>query len=432
MSFSSVEQKIKFPVIGNYSNEFLTSNFWKCNFLEIEQELQYWIILPNNVKPIEITKTKNKALNIYELGFYARVDNSPYLEVSVAYENIKYELNCSDWLKKKLYLMGESTIKERTITGKYSGIYLDILTYKKSEGGEEIISRFSTIKSHNPKGGANYFMVKISALLKNYDELADKIFHISSHWDLINKSKWQMAEMLKTFKYNFNESVEFYYPYSWNAKYDENNNVRLSRFVFECDIDGNNSGVINFYCSKISNFNSAQEVFDNNFKRIESLNDYTIDKNELIDIGTNDINNKISALYTVSGTISSKNLNFNACIIIFIIKTQKSWYYFENIGSKPNLQNYNWEKNKRSLQLIINSFNNLDFEGVGNNQLNQDLKNMENSYKTYKGKKYTEQEWEKFEQEQFEHYARKNNILLEDEKPKKEGRFFLDEKEGDY
>lgn len=53
-------------------------------------------------------------------------------------------------------------------------------------------------------------------------------------------------------------------------------------------------------------------------------------------------------------------------------------------------------------------------------------------FKTYKGKKYTKQEWEKFEQEQFEHYARKNNILLEDEKPKKEGRFFLDEKEGDY
>lgn len=53
MSFSSVEQKIKFPVIGNYSNEFLTSNFWKCNFLEIEQELQYWIILPNNKNPLK-------------------------------------------------------------------------------------------------------------------------------------------------------------------------------------------------------------------------------------------------------------------------------------------------------------------------------------------------------------------------------------------
>lgn len=53
-------------------------------------------------------------------------------------------------------------------------------------------------------------------------------------------------------------------------------------------------------------------------------------------------------------------------------------------------------------------------------------------YKTHKGKSYTKEEWEDFEQEQFKEYARKNNIPLGEEKPKKGGRFFLDEKESDF
>ncbi|WP_164875628.1 hypothetical protein [Apibacter sp. HY039] len=45
---------------------------------------------------------------------------------------------------------------------------------------------------------------------------------------------------------------------------------------------------------------------------------------------------------------------------------------------------------------------------------------------------YTKEEWEKFEQEQFKLYAQKNKLPLEEEKPKKGGRFFLDEKESDF
>lgn len=54
-------------------------------------------------------------------------------------------------------------------------------------------------------------------------------------------------------------------------------------------------------------------------------------------------------------------------------------------------------------------------------------------YKTYKGKKYTKEEWEKLEQKLFETYAQKNNLRtaidIEKEKRKKEGGFFLGEKE---
>ncbi|MGM5631933.1 hypothetical protein O2K51_13630 [Apibacter raozihei] len=53
-------------------------------------------------------------------------------------------------------------------------------------------------------------------------------------------------------------------------------------------------------------------------------------------------------------------------------------------------------------------------------------------FKTHKGKNYTKEEWGKFEQEQFKLYAQKNKIPLEEEKPKKGGKFFLDEKESDF
>lgn len=53
-------------------------------------------------------------------------------------------------------------------------------------------------------------------------------------------------------------------------------------------------------------------------------------------------------------------------------------------------------------------------------------------YKTHKGKTFTQEEWVAFEQKQFEQYAQKHNIPLEEEKPKKSFGFFLDEKDCKY
>ena len=42
-----------------------------------------------------------------KIGFYVRVDDSPYIEIPVTYEAILYyDINWSDWLNKKLYLNG--------------------------------------------------------------------------------------------------------------------------------------------------------------------------------------------------------------------------------------------------------------------------------------------------------------------------------------
>ncbi|TWP29929.1 hypothetical protein ETU09_02810 [Apibacter muscae] len=68
---------------------------------------------------------------------------------------------------------------------------------------------------------------------------------------------------------------------------------------------------------------------------------------------------------------------------------------------------------------------------------NPEEKNETTPYKIYRGKKYSQEEWEDFEAKQFKIYAEKNNIRMDpkEEKPKKKavpGKFFIDEKESDY
>lgn len=55
--------------------------------------------------------------------------------------------------------------------------------------------------------------------------------------------------------------------------------------------------------------------------------------------------------------------------------------------------------------------------------------NPNSFYQTFKGKFYTKEEWNKFEEEELKNYARKNNMVLDKNNAKiNSGRFFLDEK----
>lgn len=44
------------------------------------------------------------------------------------------------------------------------------------------------------------------------------------------------------------------------------------------------------------------------------------------------------------------------------------------------------------------------------NKIYQQKLDAKNIYKTYKGKRYTKEEWDKFEQKEYENYLQKNNI----------------------
>lgn len=72
-------------------------------------------------------------MGLTNIGCYLTTDSSPYLEVWAAYERCQWEMNASDWLFKKLTLMGEKILHQRIIDGPSgSGKFADVLTTKKT------------------------------------------------------------------------------------------------------------------------------------------------------------------------------------------------------------------------------------------------------------------------------------------------------------
>lgn len=167
----------------------------KCNYTTVESELAYWILLPKDVKPVQIEKQPIEGLDINNIGQYVSIDKTcPLLEVSVYYEHCWYEMNSADWLAKKLNLMGESILHYRKINGTSTGTYADILTEKTINKDESVISRFTVLKDYDPDfSGANYFMVKASCFKEDYQERMFDMLQITNNWDLINKTNWNMA-----------------------------------------------------------------------------------------------------------------------------------------------------------------------------------------------------------------------------------------------
>lgn len=353
-----------FPINQEFSNIYLQENFWKCLYTSIEENLHYWVILPKNVKPNKLEPIIIHELSLLNIGQYIREDSSPYLEVQVAYEHYIYEMNASDWLKKKLHIMGEEIIQERIIKGKSTGDYIDVLC-RKNISGTDIISRFTVLKDYDiTKGGANYICVKVSCEEKDYENLCYTILQIATNWDLLNKSDWQMAELLTPFTDNFVEPVKFFVPNSWEANAFIKTNSEFSHYIFEHIVDGKNKGVINTFFHKSVAYTQIEDVLKSKIKRftneIEGLSCEII---EVVNIEKNEIRNpKIEELYNVFGNMSSQNSNFFSNLMISVIKTNNGWYYFESIGPKPNLVNNYWEVNKRALEIMIDSFDNLSFE----------------------------------------------------------------------
>jgi hypothetical protein len=356
-----LKNKLPFPIKQELSKEFLKDNFWKCLYTSASDELNYWVILPNNVKPVRLEPTPINDIGLTGIGQYVRIDESPYLEVQVVYEHSLYEMNTSDWIEKKLYITQETIINYRLINGKTTGNYLDVLTYKKLPNGEEVISRLTVLKDFDKKkGGANYFCIKASCPISEYEKLSNNIFQVVSNWDLINKTDWQMAENLKPFAIYFSEKVEFYVPFSWDIAYDKDNTNLNSRFIFTHLIGDENKGIINAFFYEINSIKGYDDVFKKSIKRLVDLNGF---EHELSDLTKSETNNPfIDELYTSSGLFSYKKENFTSYAQLSIIKTKYGWYYFESVGPKPNLENYYWEINKRCMELIRDSYNNLEFQ----------------------------------------------------------------------
>jgi len=192
-----INNKEMFPIQQSYSKEEQIKRYWKCNYTTVESQLAYWILLPKDVKPVQIEKQPIEGLDINNIGQYVSIDKTcPMLEVSVYYEHCWYEMNSADWLAKKLHLMGENILHYRKINGISTGTYADILTTKIINNDKSIISRFTVLKDYDPNlSGANYFMVKASCFEEDYQKRMFDILQITNNWDLINKTNWNMAEI---------------------------------------------------------------------------------------------------------------------------------------------------------------------------------------------------------------------------------------------
>jgi len=357
-------KKYSFPTEQALTDNYCRNNFWKCLYDSAADSFHYSIILPNNVKPIEVIPVKSKSMTV--IGHYIRVDDSPFLEVFVAYEYCKFEMNVSDWAQKKIYTMGETMIDSRIIEAKSSGTYLDALTYCKLNDQETFITRITTLKDSFGNGnGAHYFMVKARCFEQDYEELAYFILQIVSNWDLTNKSQWQFGELLQKFSFPAKNQVVFYVPLSWDISFQADSiKTDAPHFVLN-NTTGDHNGVIHAFFYQSNSVDNYKYIFDRFFERFNQLEDYTIDLQPFKKVQQHEIKNPvIYALYRTNGKIENEKIDFHANIEILIIRTDRGWYYFDMVGSLPNLENYYWEENKRCLEMIIKSFNNLDFDEV--------------------------------------------------------------------
>ena len=358
---NDLKNKLSFPIKQELSTDFLQNNFWKCRYNSAGDELDYLVILPNNVKPTKIEPLPIENTGLTRIGQYISVDESPYLEVQVVYEHCPYEMNASDWIAKTLHITNESVINYRLIEGDRTGKYADALTYKKFLDGNEVISRLTVFKdSDAQKGGANYFCIKASCALVDYNQLANHIFQIVANWYLINKVDYPMAELLRTFTLNSadfpDEKVSFYLPASWEMHSKTTDANLNSHVVFTHPVGEFNKGTIHAFFYQGNTVKDVNEIM---VRRLATLAGYKIELNDLEKSETR--NPFIDELYLTQGYYFLEEEDYKPFVRIAIIKTKQGWYFFECTGTNVNLENYYWEINKRCMELIQDSFNNPEF-----------------------------------------------------------------------
>lgn len=169
------ENKLIFPLKNNFTKEYLVENFWRVKYSEAGEPFKYWIILPKNVKPIELKPYVVDGLNVTSIGTYKVVNKDPYLEVAVYYSEIKNNLSPKDWLSDILKLSKETIIAE------HQGEKCFEALTEVNDRGETIVARHA-IYSIN----GYFFYVRTDCNLNDYSNLAETMQQINSNFGLIN------------------------------------------------------------------------------------------------------------------------------------------------------------------------------------------------------------------------------------------------------
>lgn len=344
-----------FPVMLDFSKNEAEETFWKCLYTAPAQDnLHYWVILPKYVKPVELEAIEFKDVGLTNIGRYISQEAPFYMEVWVAYENAPWEMNPSDWLFNKLSLMGEEILHKRIINHPSgAGKFADVLTFKRLNSGEKVISRYTVQKDYNPvNGGGNYFLLKASCAEKNYENNAKIIHFTAVNWDLSHRSNLLLAELLTTVTAGKESGISFKIPDSWASKVIADN-----RLVIEHTFNDINHGVINLcFFSKVA-YISPEQVFTLATSRFNK-NDNAV---ALSANGPNNVANVINdrlddALFEWDGEIISAAENIRALYKAYVFGCDDVWCYAEMVGPHMNHKDYYFEANLRCLEIVLATF----------------------------------------------------------------------------
>lgn len=336
---------------------FLKKNFYKMNYSLSNPRLDYWIVLPNFVKEFSTIEKRIEGIDVNLIGQYISND-ATFFDVEVFYEHLDFDINPSDWLIRKITKLKETVIFKNDFKDRSTGIYADILTFKETLGADRFISRITVKKNFDAElGGANYIGVRVMCREEAYNDLADLVLHTSYNWNFKNKGTWQLAERILPIGIMLTNKLTFYTFESWRVFGEEAS--PLNRLVIRQVDNKLNKGAINIFETKLLSDHNAKEVLDKFINRVTLT---SIQLDELEDVSKSIYNPKIESAWTTQGIIKNTEEQFEAYFMAYLIQTKNSGYYFESLGSSPNYENYNWEINKRQLEMILESFDNPSFE----------------------------------------------------------------------
>lgn len=339
------------------SPNFLKKNFYKLRYSLGNSNVDYWIVLPNYVKEFSTRENKLKSLDISLIGQYTSTTES-FFDVEVFYEHLKFDINPSDWIMRKLSRLNETILEKDDFKDKSTGVYADVLTAKEISTGERFISRITVKKNFDyENGGANYVGVRVMCREVNYNNLSDFVLHTVYNWDFDKKGDWQLAERIVPHHIKMRNKLFFYVFESWKIFGEVAE--PLNHLMIRQEANDQNSGVINIFEVETEKNANIEDLFKSYINRVE-LTD--VDLNEIEDVSAILKNPEISHAWKREGIIQNTKEQFRSHATLYIILIENTYYYIESLGSSANYENYNWEINRRQSALILDSFNNKTFE----------------------------------------------------------------------
>ena len=347
------EMQLDFPIKSTTSlNEKIKNEYWRCNDnSHVDSALRYYLIIPNNVKPTNLKEENIPGRdNLKQIASYRRIDDAPYLEIQVVYERLEHEINPSDWQENLLDFSDETIIDQRKIKGN-AGTYLDALTKKTVRNGNVVISR--TLAKKNFDAGnkrCNIVCVKVSCDAKDYPNLAEEMMAITTEWDFINKSDYQLSEDVSLLHMK-SDNLAFYFPNSWKPSRLIVKKGMPERYVLFNKVEENISlGAINIFIS--NQYDSEIQIFKEVIERFKNKG-VTLELEDLQHHKvSNSKDNQFTEEWRTLGTLSESDSLKND-ITIVIRKLKDKFILFECVGVSKTSNQYNWARNKRALELAL-------------------------------------------------------------------------------